>query len=233
MDSRDIALQSSCPVVAMPRYGQLLDLPDMGNGQRVIVAANGVFVQVKLDWLDCVQRLMPCRPGMPLPYGHVQERLAFSFGVLPIRLIEVFVEEGRCALPDEAAGVLIYSRGTRRLRLAMCDAVRSSPVRIDYCLPVLEDDEAVAVDLHTHGCGMPFWSEVDDRDDLGIKVAGVFGCLHHERPKAEFRLVLNGMYKALPHPWQGVGQAQEESPDGALETGVLRKILSMWHRARA
>lgn len=230
MDQRDVALQSTCPVVAMPRYGLL---PDMQNGQRVIVAANGVFVQIKLDWLDCVQRLMPCQPGMPLPYGHVQERVAFSFGVLPIRLIEAFVEQALKALPNEAAGALVYSRRTRGLRLAMCDALRSSPAHIDYRLPALADDETVAVDLHTHGRGTPFWSADDDRDDQGIKVAGVFGCLHHTRPMAEFRLVLNGVYRALPHPWQAVVPATEDHQDDALEAGVLHKILSLLNRARA
>lgn len=230
MDPCDVALQSTCPVVAMPRYGLLQDMP---NGQRVIVAANGVFVQVKLDWLDCVQRLMPCLPGMRLPYGQAEERLAFSFGVLPIRLIEAFVEQGRRALPNEAAGALVYSRLTRSLRLVVCEALRSSPVRIDYRLPALADDETVAVDLHTHGHGAPFWSADDDRDDQGIKVAGVFGCLHHDRPSAEFRLVLNGMYRALPHPWQTIVPATGDHPDDALETGMLRKILSLLNRARA
>lgn len=230
MDPRDAALQSTCPVVAMPRYGLL---PDMLNGQRVIVAANGVFVQIKLDWLDCVQRLMSCLPGMALPYGQVQERVAFSFGVLPIRLIEAFVEQARKGLPNEAAGALVYSRRTRGLRLVMCEALRSSPAHIDYRLPALADDETVAVDLHTHGHGIPFWSDDDDSDDQGIKVAGVFGCLHHTRPRAEFRLVLNGMYRALPHPWQATVLAAEAHSDDALETGMLRKILSLLNRARA
>jgi len=230
MDPRDVALQSTCPVLAMPRYGSL---PEMPNGQRVIVAANGVFVQVKLDWLDCVQRLMPGMSGMPLPYGQVQERVAFSFGVLPIRLIEAFIEQGRRALPNEAAGALVYSRRTRGLRLAMCEALRSSPARIDYRVPALADDETVAADLHTHGHGFVIWSSDDDRDDQGIKVAGVFGCLHHARPSAEFRLVLNGMYRALPHPWQIVAPATEDHPNDTLETGMLRKILSLLNKARA
>jgi hypothetical protein len=98
---------------------------------------------------------------------------------------------------------------------------------------VLADDETVAVDLHTHGHGAPFWSDDDDRDDQGIKVAGVFGCMHHERPSAEFRRVLNGMHRALTHTWQAVVPATEVHPDDALEPGVLRKILSLLNRARA
>ena len=115
----------------------------------------------------------------------------------------------------------------------MCEATRSSPIHIDYRLPALTDDETVAVDLHTHGRGLAFRSDDDDRDDQGIKVAGVFGCVLRERPQAEFRLVLNGMYRALPHPWQAILPAGEKHPDDAFETGVLRKILSLLNRARA
>ncbi|MCL1961276.1 MAG: PRTRC system protein A [Desulfovibrionaceae bacterium] len=228
MDPRDTALQSSCPVLAAPRFGPL---PDMTNGQRLIVAGNGLFVQVRLDWLDCVQCLTP-PVGLPLPYGTVEERLKFSFGVLPIRLIEAFVQAGRQGLPDEVAGVLIYRRGTRGLRLALCEPLYASPGRIEYRRPALEADETVAVDLHTHGRGLPFWSGDDDRDDQGIKVAGVFGCLHQPKPKARFRLALNGWYKALPHPWQ---QELLELPETAgtgwnrpLETGLIHRILRRW-----
>ena len=112
MDLRDAALQAACPVVAAPRYGELTS---MANGQRVVVAANGLFVQIKLDWLDCMQRLMPAAPGMPLPYGTVHERLVFSFGVLPIRLIEAFIEAGRRGLPMRAIHPL---SPTRRCDLA-------------------------------------------------------------------------------------------------------------------
>lgn len=227
MDVRDLALQAACPVLAAPRFGPL---PDMVNGQRIILAANGVFVQVKLDWLDCIQRLSPALP-IPLPYGAVDERLAFSFGVLPIKLIEEFIEAGRRGLPNEVAGALIYSRRTRCLRLALCAPDAASPDRIDYRVPTMDASEMLAVDLHTHGHGRPFWSAVDDRDDQGIKVAGVFGYLHHPVPRAEFRLVLNGRFRALPHPWQAaVAPAGDDDPD--LEPGLLRRILNFYQGRR-
>lgn len=224
MDARDMALQAACPAIAAPRFGSL---PDMPNGQRIILAANGVFVQVQLDWLDCIQRLSPALP-IPLPYGEVDERLSFAFGVLPIRLIESFIEAGRQGLPDEVAGALIYSRRARTLRLALCESLDTSPAQIDYRVPPMDADETLAVDLHTHGCGAPFWSATDDRDDQGIKVAGVFGCLHLPTPRAAFRLAINGRFLALSHPWQGKSQATHD-PQPDLEPGLLRRILARWH----
>ena len=51
IDPRDEALQRACPVLAAPLFGVL---PEMESGQRVIVASNGVFVQVNRAWLDCI-----------------------------------------------------------------------------------------------------------------------------------------------------------------------------------
>lgn len=199
MDIRDQALQATCPVIAAPRFG---DLPTMGNGQRIVVARNGVFVQVKLDWLDCMQRLVHQAPAMPLPYGEVQEHLRFSFGVLPLQLLEAFIAQARLALPNETAGALVYSRERQSLRLAMCEADSSSPAHVAYRVPAMQADETLAVDLHTHGTLPPFWSATDDRDDKSIKVAGVFGHLDRDKPLAKFRLVLNGMFVPLEHhPW--------------------------------
>lgn len=72
---------------------------------------------------------------MRLPYGEIKEHMRFSFGVLPIRLIEAFVAAGKQRLPNEAAGVLIYSRSTGLLRLAMCEPEQTSPVHIRYRRP--------------------------------------------------------------------------------------------------
>lgn len=222
MDARDAALQATCPVVIAPRFGAL---PDMDLGQRLIVAANGLFVQVKLDWLDCLQCLTPQGIELPLPYGSVQESLRFAFGVLPIRLIEQFIEAGRRALPNEAAGALVYSRATGRLRLALCTAVQSSPTRIAYRLPAMAADETVAVDLHTHGRLPAFWSSEDDRDDQGIKVCGVFGRLHEAEPDACFRLVINGRFRPLPHPWARRCEAEAGSERASSATRPLRPLL--------
>ena len=90
-------------------------------------------------------------------------------------------------------------------------------------------DETLAVDLHTHGYGRPFWSDKDDRDDQGIRVAGVFGCLHQPTPQAQFRLVVNGRFRPLPHPWQAKIRSY---PESELEPGLLRRILNFYQGRR-
>ena len=147
-DPRDEALQRACPVVAAPLFGVL---PAMENGQRVIVASNGVFVQVKRDWLDCVERLGGIDAAMPLPYGKMTPSVRFTFGTIPIALLDAFIAAGRAGLPNEIAGGLIYSAQRATLRLAIYEPLHSTAHGIEYRMPPLARDESIAVDLHTHG----------------------------------------------------------------------------------
>lgn len=199
IDTRDAALQRSCPVIATPMFGTL---PPMAHGQRIVLARNGVFIQVKRAWLDCLQQVGALDPRLPLPYGEIAPVTTFSFGVIPVALLQAFIEAGRVALPNEIAGGLIYAERTGALRLVLYEPIQHSPDRIAYRMPSLLRDEAVAVDLHTHGRHPAFFSPMDDEDDRCVKVAGVFGNLDQVRPSAAFRLVINGLYKRLPHPWE-------------------------------
>jgi PRTRC genetic system protein A len=199
LDARDAALQQSCPVVAAPRYGVL---PPMDNGQRIVIARNGIFVQVKRDWLDCMERIGVIDPRLPLPYGDIKPAVNFSFGVIPMTLLQDFITAGRAALPFEIAGGLIYAAYSTTLRLQLYEPISNSPDKIDYRMPMLLQDESVCVDLHTHGRDRAFFSPMDDVDDRSVKVAGVFGNLDQPQPSAAFRLVINGFYVPLAHPWQ-------------------------------
>lgn len=197
-DPRDAALLTACPCQAIPRFG---DLPAMPLGQRTLVARNGVFVQTRLDWLDCTLRIAELPPAPPLPYGEGRESIRLSFGVLPLALLGQFIDRGRAALPNEIAGGLIYSTVSKRVHLRVYEALEAGPAGVRYRMPELGSDERIAVDLHTHGVLPAFWSDVDDRDDAGVKICGVFGSLDRQVPTARFRLAVNGMFRDLADPW--------------------------------
>jgi len=200
LDPRDRALQSICPCLIVPRFGPL---PAMAPGQRVLLAANGTFLEVRRSWLHCVLQLAALPKAPPLPFGEVRERVDLSFGVIPIALLEQFIEAGRTRLPNEIAGALIFNAtAAQRLRLVMHETISERPDQVHYRMPDLGPGDEIAVDLHTHGRYSAGWSSTDDRDDQGIKVCGVFGDLHRDRPSAAFRLAVNGAFRALPHPWQ-------------------------------
>ena len=202
IDPRDAALSASCPVIAAPRFGTLEPLV---QGQRMVLASDGVYLQFRGPWLACTTRVGAIEPALRLPYGTVAASVEFAFGSIPLTLIEQFLERGRASLPNEAAGALIYDCRTAQLVLRMHEPLDSGAGHIHYRMAPLADDEVLAVDLHTHGTLHAFWSEADNRDDLGIRVCGVFGNLDRDQPSARFRLALNGLHLDLPHPWQNAG----------------------------
>jgi PRTRC genetic system protein A len=198
-DPRDTALRATCPCVPMPRFGCL---PPAQPGQRVLVGRNGVFLEVTRPWLHSVLKLGDLPLAPPLPYGDVRACIKFSFGVIPIALLEEFAAQGRASLPNEVAGALIHRSASNTLRLQVHEAIDSGPAGVRYRMPDLAPGESLAVDLHTHGRLPAFWSSTDDADDQGVKVCGVFGSLHRQRPTAAFRLAVNGCFRPLAHPWQ-------------------------------
>ncbi|WP_426078655.1 PRTRC system protein A [Janthinobacterium sp. PSPC3-1] len=199
LDPRDTALQAACMLIAAPRFGPL---PAMPSGQRMVLAANGLFLQVRLSWLKCLLRVGVTHPQLSVPYGTLEEAVQFRFGPLPAGPINAFVRAGRQCLPNELAGGLVYCAGTRSLRLQLFETRFANAERVDYRLPTLAADEVLAVDLHTHGTAPAFFSSDDDRDDNGVKIAGVFGNLDQSHPSARFRLVIGGLHVPLPNPWE-------------------------------
>jgi PRTRC genetic system protein A len=89
------------------------------------------------------------------------------------------------------------------------EALQSGPAAIRYRIDRMEADEELAIDLHTHGLLGACWSAMDDADDQGVKVCGVFGNLNRARPTAAFRLAVNGHFLKLPHPWDRPEQPRQ------------------------
>ena len=215
VDPRDAALHAACPVLPVPRFGELASATP---GQRVLLARDGVYLEVTRTWFRCVLKLASLPNKPPLPYGEVQEVIRFVFGVIPVTLLEEFIAYGRRCLPNEAAGALVYSRERGTLRLVLHEALHTGPDGIHYRVADLSDDEELAIDLHTHGKLSAFWSATDNADDQGVKVCGVFGHLDRHQPSAAFRLAINGHFIALPHPWDRRAPTREVDVAGTCPT---------------
>lgn len=196
MDARDIALQSVMPTVMVPRFGTFAPLATIG--QRLLIAGNGMWLEVNLPWIYLRQQVQ--RPAaIPVPYGDVTPELRFGFGKLPRSMVLEFIEHARERCPNECAAWVIWNQTTHVMRLQMLDDEQSvGPGHVVVNLPVLEEGEHMILDLHSHGVTSAFFSRTDNHDDRsGIKIAGVVGNLDQEVSTA-FRLCVNGMFVKLP-----------------------------------
>lgn len=199
LDPLDAILQKASPLLAVPLHGQLAPMPDYG--QRILMAQNGVFVHVKRDWIEAVQKVGTIGRGFPLPYGRLEESLTLAFGTLPVSLVAQFITEARTVSPNEIAGDIVWSNNTRTLRLRIATSIVAHGERVQAKREPLEDDESIVMDIHSHGLHPADFSSQDDEDDKGFELTGVIGSLHRPVPSASFRFCINGFKAYPPLPW--------------------------------
>ncbi|MQA40571.1 PRTRC system protein A [Rugamonas aquatica] len=149
----------------------------------------------------------------------MRPQLELACGRLPRTLIGRFVDAARAAAPAELAGALVYDPHAGQLQLVLHTSVCAHAGQVAYRLAPLAPQQLVVLDLHSHGHGPAYFSAGDDRDDRGMCLAMVVGDLQRGQPSVAFRLCLNGLLLALPHPWQEARGTGAGAGAGAGDTG--------------
>lgn len=172
----DSFISTTYPLVAAPSHRELPDL-DV-NGIRYLVAGNGLWRELQWPWLHARYPLLT-DSSVSLPYGLIQEQVHFKCSAPPPALWTAFIKDAKAAMPLEAAGALIWNEQTSVWRYEQRHAISARADFIQYAEVQLGEDEHLVVDIHSHGNHKPFFSSIDDQDDMGsVKVSVVFGCLH-------------------------------------------------------
>lgn len=181
-----------CPVVAAPKFSALGIANDFGH--RVIVAHDGLWLDVRQPWLRASVKI--AESSWPLPYGEVTPAIDLlcdgpDLAEVFHRFVAAAKERGRL---EHAAWVSTDDD----YRLAYHDvAIRHvSSQHIKYDRPSAAG-RFMFLDMHSHGEGRPFFSAIDNRDDAGeMKLAIVVGDLGHANHHVTFcaRLCLAGLY---------------------------------------
>lgn len=189
IDPRDRALQAVMPAVMVPRFSQV-DFPDT-PGDRYLVASDGLWLDVRRSWLHV--RLPVSLSKIALPYGSVEPILSCTPRV-GSGLIRRFVEWAAMAAPNETAAYITHDAVSGSYTLHRAVIRDSGPGHVQYELPALDENEELAVDLHSHGDLPAFFSPQDDRDDHGaVKLAIVVGACRSATPQVRARLCCLGM----------------------------------------
>jgi PRTRC genetic system protein A len=134
------------------------------------MAADGLYLEVRSESLHALQRLV----AVPTPYGRVEPFLRLANGPIPTALLRR-ATDAAAATPNEVA-FCIVSEGQGTYRLIEPTVHSSSLGHITYADTV--DDNALVIDLHSHGDLRAFFSAQDDRSDLarpGPYIAIVIG----------------------------------------------------------
>lgn len=177
----DTALAAASPLVPNLYAG----LPEVPEGQKQIVgAADGLYVRAATPALSVCARIADAK----LPYAPLVQSIRPKYGPIPLTLLHDFVEWAQISRNREIAAVIeTYGPGYCLRRL---EPTSASGAHITYDDTQVEDD-ALVVDLHSHGKMPAFFSSTDDESDLsrrGPYIAAVVGeC--GTRDIVSFRLV--------------------------------------------
>lgn len=196
MNPIDTVLQMSFPTVMVPRREPVHSMER--PGERLLIAANGVFLEVLRPWVRVVRRIAMYHEKTPIPYGAVDEVTELRCGPVPPALIAEFHAMTRAALPNESGAWIVWKEASREWRLIPLESLSHGPSHLEYDRPSLTDGEWLVVDCHSHGLGKAFFSHTDDKDDrYDVKFAFVLG--HCDRvPSRALRLCVKRIFEDLP-----------------------------------
>lgn len=152
----DVALQAASPLLAN-RFG---GLQDVGVGHKQFVgAADGVYVRSATPALRVCARVAEAT----LPYAPMAPSIKPANGPIPMHLIQSFMDMAAADREREIAAVIETHEGGYRLR--PLQATDRSAAHVAYDDRQVDDD-ALVIDLHSHGRLPAYFSATDDSSDL-------------------------------------------------------------------
>ncbi|MGF6637150.1 PRTRC system protein A [Paraburkholderia sp. MM6662-R1] len=203
MNPVDQVLQGSFPSVMVPAREPVV--PMSASGERLLIASNGVFLEINRPWIRLVRLLGSYGWRTPVPYGEAADATEVRCGAVPGEMVAGFAGMAHAALPNEVGAWITWNASTGAFRLVPLPSLSHSPDHLHYERPQLEAGEWLVVDCHSHGHGKAFFSSTDDRDDQhDVKLALVLGHCH-QTPSVALRLCAKGRFevqRAIPERWQ-------------------------------
>lgn len=201
----DKMTQMRHPIMGMT-HDQAAFRPLQQPGNRLIIAADGLYTEVRRAWLYARFRVAQT----PTAYGRLDECIISRYRPNNDelrRFQQQAIDHGRV----ETAAWVIWNEFTGATRYLPLQAKVANCVRIEVDRPTLAPGEHLVLDLHSHHVMAPEFSGTDDRDDLAsrdIKFAAVIGRIEQGGQWA-FRLCVEG------HDLRG------EAPSTTFEYGDL------------
>lgn len=186
----DVVLQKIVPTIMVHARTPFEPLAE--NGHRFLAAHDGLWMEVKTDWLYLCYPIAQQRV-IPLPYGSLSPNIDIRYGPPPITLLQRFQLDAKEACPGQAHAWITWSQlgGFRYYRL---DRKRTENGKQDVSWPELQEGENLVFNLHSHGSAPPFFSEEDTQVNAhGSYFSGVFGHCDAETQESRYCLHVKGL----------------------------------------
>jgi len=203
----DALLHAVTPAYCVPVHGAFEQI--IGHGHRYLVAADGLWLEVRRPWLHLLWPLAnigePVKPAPGFrthhatPFGRLNPCVEIAFGKVPQDFIRSFAERGSTSCPNERGAWISWEHGIEGTepRLVWSEPVdtEGTPGALHYDRPEHTANLSPCIDLHTHGTAPAFFSPTDDQDDAhDVKIAIVIGNLDQPVPTIAARLCCLGVF---------------------------------------
>jgi PRTRC genetic system protein A len=203
MNVLDTTLQQSFPTVMVPRKEPVAEM--QAAGERLLMAENGVFLEIRRNWISLVRQIAQFHVRTAVPYGRVVESTRLTFDRIPVDLIGQFASMARQACPNETGAWIVWSSTTQAFRLAPVAIITHDSGSLKYEPPALAGDEELVMDCHSHGRHPAYFSSTDNQDDRhDVKMALVIGNCDRSNPSIAARLCAKGLFEEterVPQAW--------------------------------
>ena len=189
----------------VPRHGTFNKLAEIGH--RLLVAADGLWLEVNRPWLHLI---WPLGEGIPIaiPYGSLSVEMQFAFQTINSQLLKRFLQESRDRYPHEHAAWLVWDEEKQSLAYRELTETYSSTGAVKVIRPALPRQQHLCVDMHSHGQHAAIFSATDDADDRGeYKISIVCGDVMRVQPSIAVRLCIGGLYVPVDQDLLGDGYA--------------------------
>ncbi|MHB8742794.1 MAG: PRTRC system protein A [Sulfuricaulis sp.] len=157
MHPLDAAIAATLPLVMATRHGPM---PELAVGaKRIVAASTGIYLETRSPVLHALLPLIN-EHGL-LPYGSAHPFVRLAAGPVPEALLREAVERAVIAYPNETAFAIVRSGGGYAIEDVPIESASQGHVRYTDTL----DDDALVVDVHTHGDFEASFSRIDDESD--------------------------------------------------------------------
>ncbi|CAG2159749.1 PRTRC system protein A [Cupriavidus numazuensis] len=217
MHPADAVLQQSFPSVMVPRMSKVMPMEQ--PGERLLIAANGVFLEILRPWLRVVRCLGSYQHRTAVPYGTVSEATELRCGRIPADLIGHFARMAREAMPKETMAWIVWNAASAAFRLVPVHLIEHSASHLRYDRPPLDEGDVLVLDCHSHGAFQAGFSRTDDTDDRhDVKFAFVIGNCGSPNPTMVLRLCAKGiidLVHSVPDAWHFAARAALNETEAA------------------
>ncbi len=158
------------------------------RGDRFFTGAGSFFSALVTVKRCTIRGLAPLKPQFCL---HVPK--------LPSTLLQSILTDAKCSCAPRNKQIL-HEALYHFHHLGHTVRVKKRPQQATVTTVQTEGDGGTDVicDLHSHGRMPPFWSDTDNRDELGSRLYAVIGRVDSDQPEIKLRVGVYGHWLPLP-----------------------------------